>query len=328
MKLIFPPRLKAGDEIRIIAPARSLALLSKEIATDAQQRLESLGFKISYGKHVNEKDDFISSSVDSRIRDLHDAFKDKNVSLILPVIGGFNSNQLLRYLNYNLIKNNPKILGGYSDIAALQNAIFTKTDLVTYSTPTFSTFAMKEGLDYAIESFKQCLTTSTPYEIKPSKQWSNDAWWKDQTNRIFEENTGPYVINSGKAEGTLIGSSLSTFNLLQGTEYMPSLKDRILFIEEDEESKPVNFDRDLQSLIHQTGFKGVKGIVIGRFEKASKMTPILLAQIIKNKKELVSIPVIADVDFGHTYPMITFPIGGHISLDASKNIPMLQMLKH
>ncbi len=99
---------------------------------------------------------------------------------------------------------------------------------------------------------------------------------------------------------------------------MPVLNDAILFLEDDEESQPPTFDRDLQSLLHQPGFEGVKGIVIGRFQKNSKMSNEQLAKIIETKRELAHIPVVVDADFGHTSPMFTFPIGGMATLHADE----------
>src|SRR3989344_421404 len=112
---IIPAKLKKGDEVRIIAPGLSFAILSEETIKIATGRLNELGLKVSFGKHIGEKDEFTSSSIESRLDDLHEAFSDKNVKAILTVIGGFNSNQLLRYLDYGLIKSNPKIFCGYSD---------------------------------------------------------------------------------------------------------------------------------------------------------------------------------------------------------------------
>ena len=144
-------------------------------------------------------------------------------------------------------------------------------------------------------------------------------WYKDQDKREVMKNDGWLVINKGAASGTLLGANLCTFNLLQGTEYMPNLKDSVLFLEDDEDgSKNDGFDRDLQSLIHQPSFKGVKGIVIGRFQKTSNVTKEKLIKIIKSKAELKNIPVIANVDFGHTSPIITFPIGGEVRMDTKK----------
>jgi len=325
---MIPQKLKEGDEIRVISPARSLAIISQEIREIALRRLREMGFKISFSKYAEECDEFKSSSIEHRVEDIHEAFEDKNVKGILTAIGGFNSNQLLKYLEYDLIKANPKILCGYSDITSLQNAIFRKVGLVTYSGPHFSTFGMLKGLDYTIEYFKKCVMESGPFEVRPSKEWSDDEWYKNQEKREFIKNKGFLVINKGEAEGTIIGGNLCTLNLLQGTEFMPSLKNTILFIEDDEESKPQHFDRDLQSLIHLPDFDGVKGIVIGRFQKASEMNERLLTKIIKTKRELNDIPVIANVDFGHTTPHITFPIGGKARIFASKDKTKLEILEH
>jgi len=137
--MLIPEKLHKGDEIRVIAPARSLSLLNEEIINLAQERLLKLGFKVTFAYNCREKDLFLSSSIDSRVKDIHEAFRDQNVKAILTATGGFNSNQLLNYLDYDLIRNNPKILCGYSDITALLNAIMAKTGLVTYSGRIFLT---------------------------------------------------------------------------------------------------------------------------------------------------------------------------------------------
>lgn len=328
MRKIYPSKLKFGDEVRIVAPSRSLAIISEEERKIANDRFSNLGLTFSFGKHVEEKDEFASSSIKSRIEDLHDAFRDKNVKAIITVIGGFNSNQLFKYLNWDLIKNNPKIFCGYSDITALNNALFSKTGLISYSGPHYSTFSQKLYVDYTLKYFKKCLFSEDPFEIICSDRWSDDMWYKDQKKRTLIKNEGFIIINEGRASGTILGANLCTFNLLQGTEYFPDLQNSILFIEDDEESLPHTFDRDLQSLIHLPSFGGVKGVVIGRFQKASKITNELLIKIVKTKKELDKLPVIANVDFGHTDPKITFPIGGEVNLIVKDKNVKLELLKH
>lgn len=194
MNKIFPEKLKAGDEVRVIAPARSLSIISEKTREIANKRIEDLGLKLTFSKHAEEMDDFASSSIESRIKDLHKAFSDKNVKAIFTVIGGFNSNQLLKYIDWDLIKNNPKIISGYSDITALNDAFFAKTGLVTYSAPQYSTFGQKLYFDYTLDYFKKCLMSSDPFEIKPSESWSDDAWYKDQDNRKLIPNEGWLVI--------------------------------------------------------------------------------------------------------------------------------------
>ncbi|HEX5564736.1 MAG TPA: LD-carboxypeptidase, partial [Sporosarcina sp.] len=138
--MIIPEKLKRGDEIRIIAPSRSASILSEEGVHAAKGRLENLGFVVSFGKHVFDKDLQSSTSIQQRVDDLHEAFADKSVNGILTVIGGFNSNELLPYIDYELIKENPKVFCGYSDITAIGTAISTQTGMVTYSGPHFSSF--------------------------------------------------------------------------------------------------------------------------------------------------------------------------------------------
>ena len=331
MKKIYPAKLKSGDEVRIVAPARSLVIIAKEMREIANQRFADLGMKLSFGKHVEESDDFKSSSIESRVQDLHEAFSDKKIKAILTVIGGYNSNQLLKYLDWDLIKNNPKIFCGYSDITILNNAILQKTGLVSYSGPHYSSFGQKLYFDYTLDYFKRCLMQDDLIEITPSNDWSDDQWYKDQDKRALIKNDGWKTINEGAAEGTAIGGNLCTFNLLQGTEFFPEIDKSILFIEDDDiagASSAVEFDRNLQSLINLPQFEAIGGIVIGRFQKASKMTPEIIAKIIKTKKELDNLPVIADADFGHTDPKITFSIGGEVNLEAASGKIKLQILKH
>ena len=302
--------------------------LNEELQKIAIKRLEELGLKVSFSEHVNEIDEFNSSTIKKRVDDLHEAFKDKSIKLIITVIGGFNSNQLLRYLDYDLIKNNPKILCGYSDITALANAIYAKTGLVTYSGLHFFSFGEKRGFDYSLDYFKKCLFSDESFEVLPSKEWSDDLWANDQENREFMKNDGFWIINEGEASGKIIGGNLCTLQLLHGTEYIPNIKGSILFLEDDYEAHVATIDRDIQSIIHQPEFKKVQGIVIGRFQKATKMTKELLTKIIKTKKELNHLPVIANVDFGHTNPMITFPIGGTAKLLAKNKKAKLEIVKH
>lgn len=329
--VITPKKLEIGDEIRIIAPSRSLSLLKEDTINLAKENFEKQGFKITFSKNCKESDMFISSSIASRVEDIHEAFRDQNVKAIFTVIGGFNANQILKYLDYELIKNNPKILCWYSDITALANAITAKTELVTYSGLHFSTWAMKKEFEYNLEHFKKCLMQDDKFLIEPSKTWSDDAWYADQENRNIQENKGFVVINEGEAEWMIFGGNLCTLNLLQGTEFMPNISDSILFIEDDDQAGnlfSVEIDRNLQSLIHQPNFEKVRGIIIGRFQKNTDITIEKLKYIIQTKEELKSIPIIANVDFGHTNPMITFPIWWMIKMSVKGNEARLEILKH
>ncbi len=320
---MIPEKLKAGDEVRVIAPSRSMTILKDDCKKIATERLENLGLKVTFGKNVMEADDdYMCASIKSRIEDLNEAFRNKNVKAILTVIGGFNSNQLLDYIDYDAIKENPKIFCGFSDITALANSIYARTGLVTYSGPHYSSFGMLKGFEYTLEYFKKMFFQSDEFDIHSSDEWSDDLWFIDQENREFIKNDGMFVINEGKAEGNIVGGNLCTLNLLQGTKYMPNIENKILFLEDDDLAGKIflmEFDRNLQSLIHMPEFKSVKGIVLGRSQKATSMTKEKWIKLIKNKSELSNIPVIAGVDFGHSTPIITYPIGGYVRLDAKNN---------
>lgn len=328
MQTIIPKKIKKGGHIRVIAPVRSLKLLSDESKKEAIDRLEKFGFTLSFGNNIEEMDEFNSSSIASRIADLHDAFLDKSVDAILTVIGGYNSNQLLQYIDYELIAQNPKIICGFSDVTAFANAITAKTGMITYVGPHFSSWGMRHGFEYSQEFFEKCCMEESNFNLTPSKEWSDDPWYIDQEKREFISNEGYWVMNSGNASGRVVGGHARCFNALQGTQYWPGLEGSILVLEEDAEINPPLFDRQLQSIIHQSDFSGVKGILIGRFQKETEMTQELLKKIIDTKVELKNIPIIANVDFGHTTPLATLPIGGMIEFSASTNNCEIKIVEH
>lgn len=325
---IFPKKLSKGDEIRIISPARSMGIISSTVRSIALKRLENMGLKVSFSKHSAERDVFDSSSVESRLDDIHEAFAEEKVKGILTTIGGSNSIHLLKELDYDLIKKNAKILCGYSDITTLQNAIYAKTGLVTYSGPHFSTFGCLKGIDFVIDYFQKCLFENEKEVcLAPSSAWSDDEWYLNQEKRKFIPNEGYVMLNCGEALGTILGGNIVSFNILQGTEYMPSLKNSILFLEDDYLITADILDRHIHSIILQKDFCYVKGIVLGRFQVNSKISVELLKKIISSKKELKELPVVAEVDFGHTLPLFTFPIGGNIKLESKPSGVKLTLTK-
>ena len=312
----------------MVAPARSLSMIGADQRAVADRRLRSLGLEVSFGKSVESCDDFMSSSVAERIADLNVAFEDPEIDGILTVIGGFNSNQLLTHLDFDLIARNPKVFCGFSDITALANAIYARTGLVTYSGPHYSSFGMARQFDYTEAMFRACLFGADPLKLGPADGWSDDEWWIDQDDRRVETTTDWWVINPGRAEGTMLGGNQCTFNLLQGTRFMPSLSDAVLFLEDDAQVKPWDFDRDLMSIIQQPDFAEVSAVVIGRFQRATGMTRPLLEQIVAAKPELSRLPVVANVDFGHTTPIFTFPIGGKVEVVADPDDPTMTITIH
>ena len=320
---IVPRKLRRGDTIRVVAPARSRQFVAEHDYSDLiGSRFAALGLRLTFAEHVDERDDFDSSSVASRVSDLHAAFADPEVAGILTVIGGFNSNELLPHLDWDLIAAHPKVLCGYSDITAVQNAILARTGMITYSGPHWSSFGMRDHFEQTEQWFVQALFDAGPIDLHPAKTWTDDLWFADQDDRTVYPSHGWWPLRPGRATGRIVGGNLCTLNLLQGTEYMPSLDGALLMVEDDALSDAKEFARNLTSLLQLPDADGVQGLVIGRFQIASGVTCALLEQIISRQDRLAGVPVLANADFGHTNPLATFPIGGQAALtvDATSSL--------
>jgi muramoyltetrapeptide carboxypeptidase len=323
----LPPRLCRGDMVRVVAPARSRAVVAEHdhsVLIDA--RFAALGLRLSFGDHVDERDHFDSASIAARVADLHAAFADPDVAAVMTVIGGFNSNELLPHLDWELIGSNPKVFCGFSDITALSNAILAKTGLVTYSGPHWSTFGMRDHFDQTLQWFAESVFGTNPIDLRPSSTWTDDAWFLDQDDRELMVNDGWWTLQPGEAAGRVVGGNLCTLNLLQGTPFMPTLDGSLLMIEEDFETNPAEFARDLTSLLQLPDAIGVRGLIIGRFQRASGITRLILQEIIERQPALVGRPVLANADFGHTSPLATLPIGGKasLSIDATTTLTLTE----
>lgn len=314
-----PVRLRSGDTLRIIAPSCSRAFVMEYDNTKwIDERFGAMGLKIEYGDHVDEIDEFDSSSIASRVADLHAAFADPQVDGIVSVIGGFNSNELLPYLDWNLIAENPKVFCGYSDFTALANAVHAKTGLLTYVGAHWSSFGMRDHFEPTGQWFRAA-THEQAWSIEHTGDYTDDLWFMDQDKRIVQETEGPWVLTPGTASGTVIGGNLGTLNLLQGGEFMPPLDGAFLFLEEDAAADIHDFGRNLASLLQMPGAAGIAGLAIGRFQRDSRITRSLLEQLIAKHPVLQGVPVVANLDFGHTSPMFTLPIGGYALLSTQQD---------
>lgn len=303
--------------IRVVAPSRSLSIIGRDVRSIADQRLAALGLRVSFGNGAEAIDEFDSSPIANRVADLHNAFTDPDVKAVMTVIGGHNSNQLLPYLDWDLIATNPKILCGYSDITALTCAIHAHTGLVTYSGPHYSTFGMRDHFEQTLNWFTSIMFSDEELDVLPASTWSDDAWHLSQDVRTVRQAEGPWIINPGSASGNLIGGNLCTLNLLQGTPHMPELAGNIVFVEDDFLSFPENFDRQLESLLQQPDSGHIAALLIGRFQNRSTMTQDRLKMIIATKATLANLPVVANLDFGHTDPLLTLPVGGRAAVTAT-----------
>ena len=305
-------RLKKGDHIRVVSPSSSIESIGGfEANVAAKKKLEALGFRLSFSEHYFENDIFDSAPIASRVADLEAAFANETVDAILTTIGGFNCNELLPYLDFDLIAQNPKIFCGYSDTTALLNAIYAKTGMQTYMGPAYSSFKMEQGQQYQTTSWLNAVTQDT-YQLTPSLEWSSDAWYIPDAPRTFFQ-TEWKVYNPGQASGVAIGGNLSTFALLHGTEFAPKPDKYILFLEEAEEDHYVEFTRHFAALLQV--YPNPQAVLIGRFPKETEMTEEILLTILDKHPILKKVPVLYDLDFAHTQPLFTITIGGQVEID-------------
>jgi muramoyltetrapeptide carboxypeptidase LdcA involved in peptidoglycan recycling len=330
----LPLTLKAGDELRVLALSRSLGGvmqpggLTENDVQFATKALESLGLKVSFGRHVRECNAHLTASPSHRLEDFHEAIADPSVKAILAVTGGVGAMQLLDGLNYDLVAMHPKWICGYSDIAYLGNAIFARTGVPTLYGPNFTSFMMQQGGAYTLNHFRKCLFGESPIAWQSADRWSDDAWHKNQENRIFHANEGLWGIQEGDAEGNILGGSYWCLNMLQGTKYFPSLRDAILFLEHPAEGKAtlMGLDSGLRALSFQPEFSGVRAIVLGRYAQSGGVTRENLIALLRQIPALHHLPIIANADFGHTSPMATLPIGGQCQLQVTSDSTSIMMV--
>lgn len=320
MVKIYPLKLKKWDHIRVIAPSNSFKNISRDVRQIAIEKFKKYDFNITFSRNIEVIDEWKTSSIKQRLDDLHEAFEDSSVKCILTAIWGNSASQLLNHIDYNLIKKNPKILCGFSDITALSNAIFAKTGMVTYSGPHFSSWGMKLGFDYTEKYFRKCLLSNNSFEIKPSEEWRDDKWYLNQNITEFISNTWYHIVNMGNInlpiKWMIIGWNLTIINYLAWTPFLASFKNSILFLEHcSDEDSILTFDLWIQSLAHHTMFKEVKAIIIWRFQKKDNLSLEQLNYIFHTKKEYSDKLIIYWADFWHTTPFFTFPIWWEALID-------------
>lgn len=304
-------------KIHIIAPASSAKKEYKDSFSIGEKYLAELGYSVSYGDYIYNMDLMNkSASIIDRAADWENAWSNSNIDYILSFTGGTNSNQILNSINWSTVRDSNSRLIGYSDITVLANAVYAKTKKVSFLGVNFSYLCRKSVLDYTIDNFNKALVNNT-YTVFPAEK-VNMNMWSSPANIVDSE--GWWVINGGLMEGKVLGGNLPSFRLLYGTEYMPDITDSVLFIEWDNftTSDLEEFDREIEALTMRDKFDSVRGLVIGRFQEGSKVSKEDLLSMIQNKEKLKDLPILANVDFGHTAPMFLFPIGGNAVVDTNK----------
>lgn len=322
LKILKPHALKPGDTLGIIACSTPLTTTSDATINRSFSFLRNKGFEIVEAPNCRKFVGHSAGSIKERVKALHDFFRNPKIAGILSYWGGYQSHQLLEYLDYDLIRRHPKPLIGFSDTTALQIGIHSQTGLVCFSGPAGITFGKSIVPEFTWEHFeKVLLSPSVPLHLGVSDQSSDNQWWTSPTKEmIFKSNAGWKTYRRGTATGRAIGGNIGTMLLLAGTKYFPKLKGSILFFEDDEVETPKTIDRMFFQLRQMGVFDQISGMVIGRFHSnvgfTSEDSPeMILDDALKGYK----FPVITNVDFGHTDPLITIPIGVKCSINTAKN---------
>jgi muramoyltetrapeptide carboxypeptidase len=302
MKTIKPPHLKKGDLIGLISPASTPDNLEK--INQGVRYLESLGYRVVVGKNVGKVRGYLAGTDDERLEDLHSMFRNKDVKAIFCVRGGYGTIRILDKIDYSLIRKNPKILVGYSDITSLQLAIFQKTGLVTFSGPMAAVDFAGEVNKYTEEVFWKMVSSTKPF----------GKLHNPENERIS-------CLSKGKAKGILLGGNLSLVCSLLGTSFLPKFDKAILFLEEVDE-KPYRIDRFFAQMRLAKIFDKVNGIVLCNFTDCEETDPskksLSLNDVIGDYFEKLKKPVVYNLVYGHINPKNTIPIGVKTLVDCEK----------
>ncbi|MEG0135264.1 MAG: LD-carboxypeptidase [Cetobacterium sp.] len=299
-------KLSYGDTIGIIAPA-SFADIKK--LNSAKKNLEELGFKVEVGESTKSKWFTFSGTDEIRANDINKFFNNPKIDAIITMRGGYGSIKLLDKIDYEIIKNNPKIFVGYSDITTLHTAIFNKTGLLTFHGPMATSNFSKEINEFTLKSFLQTL-------MHPKEEF----YLKNPTGEEL------IVISEGKNSGKIIGGNLITLISNIGTEYDFDYNDKILFIEDIGEVT-YKVDRALAQLKNIGVFSKVNGIIIGDFNDCKKdcEDSLTLFETFQHYFANLNIPVICNLKSGHCEPMVTLPLGANCEIDTyNKTIKILE----
>ena len=298
MIMIIPKKLKKGDTIGVIAPSSPIVGDNIEELNKAKKIMEKLEFKVKYSRNIFSNTNNYSATAREKANDINEMFSDKDVKMIWCAKGGNNSNSTFEYIDYDNIKKNPKIVCGFSDITSLTNMITEKTGLVTFSGTNFKTIA----------------TDETDYSLKEAIKR-----FVDGSLKLGEKGDEYRTIQTGMAEGQLIGGNLNLISGVVAGKYSINFKNKILFLEElGFETEPAMASNFLYYMKQNGVFEQVKGIWLGNYthESGIKLEDILLDTIGDEFKG----PIIKSENFGHIDKKTVIPVGTMAQIDTSEKV--------
>lgn len=293
---MLPQAIKPGDTIGVIAPANIIKEKDEEYIEKSTKLFADLGYKVEFGKYVRTNILGYGATAKQKAEDINNMFANKEVKAIICVKGGEDSNSTFDYIDYELIKNNPKIICGFSDITSITNVIYSKTGLITFNGPTFKSLTSWET-DYSFKEF-----------IKRFQEKSLELGVEDDEYITIQE---------GIEEGKLVGGNLSLTTKLVCGKYSLDFTDKILFIEElGYESDPNLVNNNLYYMKQNGVFDKIKGIWVGNYEHESGVSlEKILLDVLDDE---YSFPIIKSNNFGHCDKKTIIPIGTNAKIDTTK----------
>ena len=295
---LLPSKLKIGDTIGVVAPSSPIIGNNIEELNKAKEIVERSGFKVKYSKNIFSNKNGYSATAREKAEDINAMFADKEVKMIWCAKGGNNSNSTFEYIDYELIKKNPKIICGYSDITSITNMITEKTGLITFSGTNFKTIATDET-DF---SYKQALSR-----------------FVDGNLEFGPENEGYITIQKGKANGELIGGNLSLTRGMVAGKYSLDFTDKILFLEElGFETDPEATSNNVYYMKQNGVFDKIKGLWIGNYEHESGISLEKIIMDVLNGE--YKFPIIKSNNFGHIERKTVIPIGTKAEINTDEDV--------
>ena len=299
-------KLKKGDTIGLLIA--SSCNRSTERIPKIQEEIEALGYKAKFGKTCFLKDGYLAGTDEQRINEIHEMFADPEIKAIICYKGGCGASRIIDRLDYELIRNNPKLLMGFSDVTVLLNNLYKHSGLPTVHGLVGIYLGSPNLCESSKDDFKKLLTLNTK-------------------GRVLEGNENTKTLTSGIADGELTGGNLSLIADLYGTDYAVDFEDKIVLIEEIDE--PVyNIDRMFSQLRLGKSLEKAKGFIFGHFTDCKDSNNENSYQnMIKEYFGNLNVPVIYDFPTGHAFPFVNVPIGLKVKLDAdNKTIEILEEL--
>lgn len=302
-ELRLPRRLERGMTVGLVTPASNV--WENEDIRFAIDVVKSLGFRVKEGEHLYRRNQYLAGPDAARAQDINAMFADDSVDAVFCLRGGYGTPRILPMLDYDTIRENPKVLLGYSDITALLNAIVQRSGVVTFHGP----IAAQNFTDYTLAEFQKVLVEGqSPVPLGAPPPFETRPGQVERENRITR-------FRGGSARGRLIGGNLTLICSLLGTPFEPDFRDKLLFLEDVGEA-PYRVDRMLTQLWLAGKLDEVSGIAFGKFTEADvDGNSFSIEHVLRERCAGLEVPVVRGLMIGHVEDQTVIPVGGMAELD-------------